>query len=117
MTNGRPSSRGWHWCGELWRSPAWEWTLTEREAFDSVVEEAQFEYGHRGYTGGIAEKDRYTGHLRERVAETIAEEYVSHLMNRDDDRIDDKWGPAGVIPVTPGEGGRPRLLFFGFASC
>ncbi|MGY6025284.1 hypothetical protein [Streptomyces spinosirectus] len=95
----------------------WQWTPTEKEAFDSAVEEAQFEYGHRGYTGSIAEKDRYTVISESVVAETSAEEYASRLMNRGDDRSDDKWGPADVIPVTPREDGRPRFLFFGFASC
>ncbi|MGW3651101.1 hypothetical protein [Streptomyces sp. NPDC000878] len=87
-----------------------------KEAFDAAFEEAQFEHGHGGYTGSIAEKDSYTVISESVVDQPIAEEYASHLMNCGDERIDDKWGPAGVVSVTPDSDGQPRFLFFGFAS-
>jgi len=121
---------------------------TLREAFDRAVTDAQWEHGHGGYTGTIAEKHSaveirdsveqivkrlsnppantvYGG--QERCEELIrrlrdAEADVTHperlarakshaLMDLCDQRIDDKWGPAGAILIKPGE-----WLFFGMAS-
>jgi hypothetical protein len=38
--------------------------------------------------------------------------FVEHLLEDDDPRVADKWGPAGCIKVAEGE-----YLFFGWASC
>jgi hypothetical protein len=89
---------------------------TVKEAFDSAVTSARYDYGHAGYTGTLAEKSEFTvisdteGMTRE-AADALADK----LLFDGDKRIDDKWGPAGAIRFdVPGE--EPGWLFFGWAS-
>lgn len=96
---------------------------TAEVAFGAAVEHALYEYGHRGYTGTIAEKHGYT------LIDTVqtyddANALRKKLMDADDERINDKWGPAGCIAfkeppkgVAPGKPGNKWFLFFGWASC
>lgn len=82
---------------------------TAREAFRKAVEKAQYDYGHGGYTGTIAEK---TSFVMISVPENQnPEAYASKLIDDADGRVDDKWGPAGCIKVAAN-----RYLFFGWAS-
>lgn len=71
-------------------------------AFRAVVEQAQYDFGHAGYTGTIAEKDEYVVIDGGPRAEDEAEALANKLINDCDSRIDDKWGPAGAIPVHGG---------------
>jgi len=82
---------------------------TAKEAFTNAVEDARYEYGHGGYTGTIAEKDRFV--MIECPKGAIPEEYAHELIDKEDYRIDDKWGPAGCISL-----GNEQFLFFGWAS-
>ncbi|MFD5451248.1 hypothetical protein [Streptomyces sp. NPDC127100] len=68
-------------------------------AFRAAVEDAQYEHGHGGYTGTIAEKDEFTVITQTPMPLNEAEEYAAKLISADDPRISDKWGPAGAIPV------------------
>jgi hypothetical protein len=78
-------------------------------AFEKAVRSAQYDYGHAGYTGSIAEKSKF---LMIEVPEGIdVHDYVEELWDECDERIDDKWGPAGCIDLKNGE-----YLFFGWAS-
>ena len=90
---------------------------TAREAFRSAVEQAQYDYGHAGYTGTIAEKDQF---VEIPVPEgKTANEFVAELMRDNDSRINDKWGPAGCVKVPKEEtreGHDDVYLFFGYAS-
>ncbi len=82
---------------------------TAREAFQNAVDAAQYERGHGGYTGTIAEKHEFTVL---RVPENATPwQYAATLMNNDDHRISDKWGPAGCVKLDT-----DRYLFFGWAS-
>ena len=81
-----------------------------RNAFIGAVREAQYECGHGGYTGTIAEKDGFTVIPLEEGREPY--EYAGELIDECDRRVNDKWGPAGCFEL--GEG---RYLFFGWASC
>ncbi|MEV1040550.1 hypothetical protein AB0J01_28455 [Streptomyces sp. NPDC050204] len=73
---------------------------TEAEqAFQEAVENAEHEHGHGGYTGTLAEKNSYTVITKTPMPMDEAEEYATKLLNADDPRISDKWGPAGAIPV------------------
>lgn len=81
-------------------------------AFQQAHEDAVRHYGDRGYTGSLAEKHSYTvitttPHTRE-AAYRLAKE----LIYDDDDRIDDKWGPAGAIPLTKVTAERTASLGF-----
>ena len=78
-------------------------------AFSNAKEDAYYEYGHRGYTGTIAEKDSFTVIPLPEGRE--AGEYSDELIDNGDPRIDDKWGPAGAIQIAD-----DTWLFFGWAS-
>lgn len=83
---------------------------SEQAAFNEAVREAQYDSGHGGYTGTIAEKRSFT---RVGSVATEAEGWalVNALFEKNDSRIDDKWGPAGSIKV-----GADAFIFFGYAS-
>lgn len=82
---------------------------TAREAFTGAVDEARYEHGHGGYTGTIAEKHGFT--MIPLPDGRKPSEYAYELLDKDDPRISDKWGPAGCLKVAEGE-----YLFFGWAS-
>lgn len=98
--------------------------INARAAFNSVTQEAQHEHGHGGYSGSIAEKGsfviipdsevkeiiRNVDHHNKSSLKDLALAAANFLMDNDDDRISDKWGPAGCIKVKDGE-----YLFFGWA--
>lgn len=75
------------------------------EAFQNAIE-----HGHSGYTGTIAEKHEFT--MIEVPKGVKPEAHASTLIDNGDERIDDKWGPAGCIAM-----GKNQYLFFGWASC
>lgn len=82
---------------------------TAQEAFDKAVASAKRSYGHDGYTGSIAEKRSFAMITPPKGEDAIA--YANKLMDDDDPRISDKWGPAGCIKLDP-----TTFLFFGWAS-
>jgi hypothetical protein len=74
-----------------------------KQAFAAAVEQAQYEYGHRGYTGTIAEKGFYgfTVIQAKPVSIDDARKLAAELVYTDP-RVEDKWGPAGAIAVSGG---------------
>lgn len=82
---------------------------TAKDAFYDAVRQAQYDYGHAGYTGTIAEKDSFK--MIECPEGADPYKHADELIEKDDLRIRDKWGPAGCIAL--GEG---KWLFFGWAS-
>lgn len=82
---------------------------TAREAFASAQREARHEHGHGGYSGTIAEKGGFVSIAC--PAGVDAREHANALLASDDERISDKWGPAGCIALGGG-----KWLFFGYAS-
>jgi hypothetical protein len=82
---------------------------TAREAFQAAVQQAQYDYGHAGYTGTIAEKDRFTEVPIPPEFKDRPGDFVRKL--EEEDRFSDKWGPAGCVRVAEGE-----YVFFGWAS-
>lgn len=88
---------------------------TAREAFDEAVRRARYEHGHGGYSGTIAEKGSFTM-IPLPDGEKVSS-FTNKLIDDCDDRVDDKWGPAGCIQVeTDGDSDRKKFLFFGWAS-
>lgn len=106
-------------------------------AFRRAVEHAQWEHGHGGYSGTIAEKrsftvigdppasfepDDYTKEHGPRWwkgssdADIRRRAYAEQLVEEGDPRVDDKWGPAGAIRLDDAPDGNGRWLFFGWAS-
>jgi hypothetical protein len=82
---------------------------TVQQAFNEAVEEACHEHGHGGYTGSIAEKSSFVRIPLPKDTKPHVE--ANRLIDEDDDRISDKWGPAGVFEL-----GKGRWMFFGWAS-
>ena len=80
-----------------------------QEAFKSAYDEACYDFGHRGCTGSMAEKDSFTEIALPEGRTAI--EYADELLEECDERIDDKWGPAGCLKMKEGE-----YIFFGWAS-
>jgi hypothetical protein len=69
------------------------------EAFRDAVTAAAYENGHGGYTGSLAEKSGVTVIDRTVRWLTDAEMTADRLIEAEDDRIRDKWGPAGALAV------------------
>ncbi len=84
---------------------------TLKESFTAAHEKAAWEHGHGGYSGTLAEKGDTVQICTEQVEEGAAYTLAHRLIQEYDERINDKWGPAGAIPLTDG-----RWLFFGMAS-
>jgi len=79
------------------------------EAFRTAVEQALYDYGHAGYSGTIAEKVAF---IMIDVPDGMdPAKYAQKLMQDGDERIDDKWGPAGCVKLAENS-----YLFFGWAS-
>lgn len=89
---------------------------TAKEAFNALVEDARYTNGHGGYTGTIAEKDEFKI-LTDKIFESQsdAEDYANSLIEKDDERVSDKWGPAGCLKYKT-KSGNINYLFFGWAS-
>jgi len=106
--------RGWRWFAKEKIMGADPFIVgargeTVKAAFDRAVEDALYEHGHSGYTGSIAEKDSYVEIELPEGAEPELE--ANRLIDEDDERISDKWGPAGCFAL-----GDDRYVFFGWAS-
>jgi hypothetical protein len=83
---------------------------TPRAAFAAAKSHAQWERGHGGYTGTIAEKHDFT--VIDVPAGQQPREFAAKLLDADDPRVCDKWGPAGCVRMDA-----ESWLFFGLASC
>ena len=109
---------------------------TAKAAFDRLVEKAQWEHGHGGYSGTIAEKhsmvefQRPKGMRRATVIQLISDlgrigfdddgnpktdavqaKYPKLPIAAMSEVYEDKWGPSLAIELAKGE-----YLFAGFAS-
>lgn len=82
---------------------------TAKEAFDNAVKKAQYDHGHAGYSGTIAEKSEFT--VIPCPEGRKPSDYAEELLEKEDPRVNGKWGPAGCIKIADG-----RWLFFGWAS-
>jgi hypothetical protein len=83
-----------------------------KEAFRNAREEAQWESGHGGYSGTIAEKSDFKlVPLSEEVINDPAL-FASKIDELIDTEFDDKWGPAGCVQLA-----EHKYYFFGWASC
>jgi hypothetical protein len=118
---------------------------TVGEAFGSAVNEAQWEHGHGGYSGTIAEKHGFSlipdsvivdksirprqlvGLLWEALYEDEDGEGEARVklatvlspaadVRRILEMMEDKWGDALALRAPDTEAGEKRWLFFGLAS-
>lgn len=86
------------------------------EAFNKAIKDAQYEHGHGGYTGTIAEKRsfrmaKFNGELTKENINTIIQ---NGLAGNGD--FNDKYGPAGCIELVVNKKDIRSFLFFGWAS-
>ncbi len=81
------------------------------EAFNNAVNKARQWYGDRGYTGSMAEKEEFVLIDFKQTENQTVEEFIDKLIEHQDERIDDKWGPAGCIQISEN-----KFIFFGWAS-
>lgn len=84
---------------------------TVAAAFTAAQQDARYEHGHGGYSGTIAEKRIFVMIQPAKLPRKEAFELAEKLIDDEDPRVADKWGPAGVIPIDDGS-----FLFFGLAS-
>lgn len=68
-------------------------------AFQSARDQAQYEYGHGGYTGTIAEKGGFVVAQTTPMTVPAAKALARDLLDRDDPRVRDKRGDCVAIPV------------------
>lgn len=81
-----------------------------KKAFDRLVADAQHEHGHDRYSGTIGTKHDFVFIMKLPTLKE-ARDHAHSMIEGADDRIDDKWGPAGCIEVEQPSG----FLFFGWA--
>ena len=95
-----------------------------KAVFKQEREEAQWEYGHGGYSGTIAEKSGFS--MSRKPSDIDADEWIEMVdgfdsedkdqehyydLKRDFNIYDDKWGDALCVPTEDG------FIFCGWASC
>jgi len=81
-----------------------------QDAFTKVKRQAQYDHGHAGYTGTIAEKDNWIVRQKEPFAtQQDAMDFVEKDQNEND-----KWGPAFVVSYLHPKG--LVFVFYGYAS-
>jgi hypothetical protein len=80
---------------------------TAKEAFRAAIEQAQYDHGHGGYSGTIAEKRSFVVLTVPKGQDAV--EYA--LSDAALALVDDKWGPAGCVAL-----GNDKWMFFGWAS-
>ncbi|WP_327258217.1 hypothetical protein [Streptomyces sp. NBC_01244] len=85
------------------------------EAFRDAVEQAQHEYGPNPYSGTVGMKDEVLLIEEGSRTEGEAQARAHELIEADDERISDKWGPAGALPLHPIDG-QPAWLLFGWVA-
>src|SRR5262245_47024653 len=85
---------------------------TAEAAFDAAVTAARARSGRGGYSGTVAEKRSFVVIALPKTEPAVtAVDYANRLLDEGDPRVDDKWGPAGIIADGP-----ERWLIFGWAS-
>ena len=83
---------------------------TAQEAFANAVKEAQYDSGHGGYTGTIAEKHSFRMIPCVEGLDEISAK-MEECLQDENHFVQDKWGDAGCIKVRDGV-----YVFFGWAS-
>lgn len=68
-------------------------------AFSAARDDARHMHGWGGYSGSLAEKDDFEVITYKPLMLNEAFALADRLMVDCDPRIDDKWGPAGMIPL------------------
>lgn len=81
---------------------------TAQAAFATAVSDARCAHRATSYTGSVAEKRSFI--LLPTPDDIDPSEYAARLLESDDPRVCNKWGPAACLRVGPG-----TFLFFGWS--
>ena len=89
-------------------------TQTVEELFKSSVKQAQWDHGHAGYTGTIAEKDSF---VMRNSGKPVPIGILDLFVDKDEHE-NDKWGPAFCVPICDSMEDQEitGYAFYGFAS-
>jgi hypothetical protein len=86
-----------------------------QSVFKETREQAQYDYGHSGYSGTIAEKSSVVLRCKEPFTPDEASDFIET-----DQHKNDKWGPCFAVRVKGKSKWSNRVLdgfcFYGFAS-
>lgn len=91
---------------------------TAKDAMNFLIANAQYDYGHSGYSGTIAEKAGRPDLIHMGSATSWEEAAEKSYLDkyRDDPRIENKWGPSGYFSVVDESKTIIGWHFFGWAS-
>lgn len=94
--------------------------LDADEVFTNLVSKAQYDFGHAGYTGTIAEKNKFETVSDPRLLVKNINGYLPEIhdwaVDYDSLYPHDKWGAACHIPVKNESENIIGHFFFGWAS-
>lgn len=79
-------------------------------AFQAAVAASKAAHRATSYTGSIAEKQSFI--VLPTPSDLDPYEYAGRVLDADDPRVADKWGPAACLVLGGGE-----FLFFGWSPC
>lgn len=85
------------------------------DAFRELTERSRYESG-ASYSGEIGMKSEYVVIQRTPMLPADASALAERLIDSADSRVDDKYGPAGAIPLGTDGKTITGWLFFGWAS-
>lgn len=84
-------------------------------AFNRAHERACYDYGHRGYTGSLAEKSQFE--IRNGGKAVKLSEAEAFADNDLDENDHDKWGPAWALKIKADDSDHIiGFYFYGYAS-
>jgi len=89
-----------------------------QDALATAVERAQYDHGHSGYSGTIAEANGgcYIAKGYEKGLPKAEAFAAANKLLDDNQTCPDKWGPCGAIPVLEEDGTIKSWVFYGLAS-
>ena len=87
------------------------------EAFRTAIAAARHDYGHRGDTGTLADKDTFVIVSADPLPEDEAYAMADRILDDAQDPTFSTWGPAGAIRIQDPDTGehRPKWLVFGYS--
>lgn len=87
------------------------------EAFRTALAEARHDYGHRGDTGTLADKDTFVIVSADPLPEAEAYAMADRILDDAQDPRFGTWGPAGAIRIEARDTGEHRQtwLVFGYS--
>jgi hypothetical protein len=83
---------------------------TAEDAWHNAYQRSIYEDGHDVYNGGLAGKEGFVEIILPDEHKDDPVQYAQGLIDDGDERIDDKWGPTGIMKIA-----EDKYLEFGWA--